>query len=64
VIQVRVRLFTMVRDVNVQSPETMTRRGEGAVAAELIAIGYPDETTAHAAADEARRRAAGQATGQ
>ena len=26
--------------------------------ADLIAIGYPDETTAHAAADEARRLAA------
>ena len=36
----------------------MTRQKERDAVADLIAIGYPDETTAFAAADEARRLAA------
>jgi uncharacterized membrane protein len=32
--------------------------GKGTATADLVAIGYPDETTAEAAADEARRLAA------
>jgi uncharacterized membrane protein len=36
----------------------MTRQKERDAMADLIAIGYPDETTAFAAADEARRLAA------
>src|SRR6476660_3591493 len=35
-----------------------TTRGKGNTMADLIVIGYPDETTADAAADEARRLAA------
>jgi uncharacterized membrane protein len=38
--------------------ESASRFREGEAMADLIAIGYPDETTAFAAADEARRLAA------
>jgi hypothetical protein len=38
--------------------QAMTRQKERDAMADLIAIGYPDETTAFAAADEARRLAA------
>jgi uncharacterized membrane protein len=37
--------------------EKSDHTGEGEVMADLVAIGYPDETTATAAADEARRLA-------
>ena len=36
----------------------VTRHEKGKVMADLIAIGYPDETTAFEAADDARRLAA------
>jgi len=43
VIRARMRVLTMIRN------------GEEDAMADLIAIGYPDETTAYVAADEARK---------
>jgi 2-methylcitrate dehydratase PrpD len=54
----RVRFLTMTREVNVRGPRHAVPRHRRDAMADLIAIGYPDETTAHAAADEARRLAA------
>jgi uncharacterized membrane protein len=45
----------MSHALNGTGKERRMRTGESM--ADLIAIGYPDETTAEAAADEARRRA-------
>ena len=47
----------MTREVNVRGRNDDEAYGRVAMA-DLIAIGYPDETTAFTAADEARRLAA------